>query len=102
MADAIFSGTGPRPARHRTEVPLRLDNRNRVAPAAFNDTDELEVIRRIERGHGSLYKVNARETRARDVQTMFADAASGSRSTAMVRQGRTGALSNAKPADRRL
>ena len=102
MEDVIFGGTGQRPARNIAEVTLRLDNRNRVAPAAFNDTDELEVIRRIERGHGSLYKVNARETRARDVQTMFADAASGSRSTAMVSQGRIGALINAKPADRRL
>src|SRR5437868_12007069 len=102
MEDVIFGGTGQRPARNIAEVTLRMDNKNRVAPAAFNDTDELEVIRRIERGHGSLYKVNARETRARDVQTMFADAASGSRSTAMVSQGRIGALINAKPADRRL
>ncbi|HEX2889502.1 AAA family ATPase [Vineibacter terrae] len=101
MEDVIFGGTGQRPARNIAEVTLRLDNKNRTAPATFNDSDELEVIRRIERGHGSLYKVNGRETRARDVQVMFADAASGARSTAMVSQGRIGAIINAKPQDRR-
>jgi len=101
MEDVIFGGTGQRPARNIAEVLLKLDNRTRTAPALFNDSDELEVVRRIERGHGSLYKVNGRETRARDVQVMFADAASGARSTAMVSQGRIGAIINAKPIDRR-
>ena len=35
------------------------------------------------------------------MQTLFADAATGSRSTALVSQGRIGALINAKPIDRR-
>ncbi|HJQ60585.1 MAG TPA: AAA family ATPase, partial [Vineibacter sp.] len=101
MEDVIFGGSGQRPARNIAEVTLKLDNRGRKAPAMFNDSDELDVIRRIERGHGSLYKINGREARARDVQVMFADAASGARSTAMVSQGRIGAIINAKPADRR-
>ncbi|MBL8673999.1 MAG: AAA family ATPase, partial [Rhodospirillales bacterium] len=101
MEDVIFGGTGQRPARNIAEVTLRLDNHTRTAPAAFNDGDEIDVVRRIERGHGSLYKVNGRESRARDVQTMFADAASGARSTALVSQGRIGAIINAKPTDRR-
>ncbi len=101
MEDVIFGGTAQRPARNIAEVALKLDNRDRTAPAALNDADELEVIRRIERGMGSLYKVNGHETRARDVQTMFADAATGARSTALVSQGRIGVLINAKPTDRR-
>ncbi|MEO8557533.1 MAG: AAA family ATPase [Rhodospirillales bacterium] len=101
MEDVIFGGTAQRPARNIAEVSLRLDNRQRTAPAALNDSDELEVVRRIERGMGSLYKVNGAEMRARDVQTMFADAATGARSTALVSQGRIGALISAKPTDRR-
>ncbi|MBM3644351.1 MAG: hypothetical protein FJX02_08430 [Alphaproteobacteria bacterium] len=101
MEDVIFAGTGLRPARNIAEVALSLDNRGRNAPAAVNDADQLDVVRRIERGHGSAYSVNGRDIRARDVQTLFADAATGSRSTAMVSQGRVGALINAKPADRR-
>ena len=101
MDDVIFGGTDARPARNLAEVTLSLDNKTRTAPAAVNDTDQLDVVRRIERGHGSAYTVNGRDIRARDVQTLFADSATGSRSTALVSQGRIGALINAKPADRR-
>src|SRR5216684_835317 len=101
MEDVIFSGAGTRPARNIAEVMLSLDNKTRTAPAMVNDTDQLDVVRRIERGQGSAYSVNGREIRARDVQTLFADAATGSRSTALVSQGRIGALINAKAIDRR-
>jgi len=101
MEDVIFAGAGTRPARNIAEVTLSLDNKTRSAPAMVNDADQLDVVRRIERGHGSAYSVNGREIRARDVQTLFADAATGSRSTALVSQGRVGTLINAKPADRR-
>jgi chromosome segregation protein len=101
MDDVIFGGTASRPSRNLCEVSLVLDNATRQAPAQFNDFDELEVMRRIDRGQGSLYKVNGKETRAKDVQILFADAATGARSTAIVSQGRIGALISAKPADRR-
>ena len=102
MDDVIFAGTAARPARNLAEVVLTLDNSERRAPAQFNDSDELDVIRRIERGAGSAYRVNGNETRARDVQTLFADASTGARSTALVSQGRIGSLIAAKPAERRL
>jgi chromosome segregation protein len=101
MEDVIFGGTAQRPARNIAEVTLKLDNRKRTAPSAFNDSDELEVIRRIERGMGSAYRINGQDVRARDVQTMFADAATGARSTALVSQGRIGAIINSRPTDRR-
>ena len=101
MDDVIFGGTGDRPARNLAEVLLTLDNYDRSAPSAYNDHAEIDVARRIERGSGSLYRVNGRDVRARDVQTLFADAATGARSTALVSQGRIGAIINAKPADRR-
>ncbi len=101
MDDVIFGGTSGRPARNVAEVALALDNTARTAPPHF-DRDDIEVMRRIERGSGSLYRINGRETRARDVQLLFADAATGARSSGLVSQGRVGALINAKPADRRL
>ena len=102
MDDVIFGGTRDRPARNIAEVVLSLDNSARVAPAQFNDFEELEVSRRIERGKGSAYRVNGREARARDVQLLFADSATGARSTAIVSQGRIGAVIAAKPVERRL
>ena len=101
MDDVIFGGSAHRPPRNLAEVSLAVDNGERNAPAQFNDAEELEVIRRIERGLGSVYKVNGKETRARDVQILFADAASGARSTAIVSQGRIGTIISAKPSDRR-
>ena len=80
MDDVIFAGTSDRPARNLAEVILSLDNSDRRAPAQFNDSDELDVVRRIERSHGSNYKVNGMDARARDVQTLFADASTGARS----------------------
>ena len=101
MDDVIFSGSTTRPARNVAEVQLLLDNRDRKVPPQFNDQEELEVARRIERGSGSNYRVNGHDVRARDVQLLFADAATGAHSTALVSQGRVGALISAKPVDRR-
>ena len=101
MDDVIFAGSRNRPARNNAEVALILDNSKREAPAQFNETDELEVSRKIEREKGSTYRVNAKEVRARDVHLLFADAASGARSTALVSQGQIGEVVSAKPAQRR-
>ncbi|ANM09525.1 MULTISPECIES: chromosome segregation SMC family protein [unclassified Rhizobium] len=101
MDDVIFSGSGNRPARNTAEVALYLDNATRTAPAAFNDADEIQVTRRIEREQGSLYRINGKESRAKDVQLLFADASTGARSPSMVGQGRIGELIQAKPQARR-
>ena len=101
MDDVIFSGSGSRPARNTAEVGLVLDNSDRTAPAAFNDSDIIEVTRRIEREQGSVYRINGKEARARDVMLLFADASTGARSPAMVGQGRIGEIISAKPQQRR-
>ena len=101
MDDVIFSGSGKRPARNAAEVTLVLRNDQRTAPPAFNDADLLEVTRRIERQAGSSYRINGKDVRARDVQLLFADASTGARSPAMVRQGQIGELIAAKPTQRR-
>src|ERR1700710_487147 len=101
MDDVIFAGSGKRPSRNIAEVGLVLDNSDRRAPAAFNDHDTIEVTRRMERESGSTYRVNGKETRARDVQLLFADASSGARSPSLVRQGQIGEIISAKPQARR-
>ncbi len=101
MDDVIFSGSGTRPSRNMAEVRLVLDNSDRSAPAAFNDADTIEVGRRIEREQGSSFFINGREVRARDVQLLFADASTGARSPAIVRQGQIGEIIAVKPQQRR-
>lgn len=102
MEDVIFNGTSDRPARNFAEVSLLLDNSDRSASSIFNAEDEIEVVRKIEKGKGSLYKINGKTTRARDVQMLFADTVTGANSPAMVSQGRVTAMINAKPQQRRL
>ena len=101
MDDVIFAGTAGRPSRNLAEVTVTLDEAMGAAPPPFHEQSELEIVRRIERGSGSIYRVNGKEVRARDVQTLFADLATGAHASGMVSQGRVGALVTAKPEDRR-
>jgi chromosome segregation protein len=101
MEDVIFAGSQYRPARNTAEVTLFIDNSARTAPAEFNDADDLEVTRRIEREIGSAYRVNGKDARARDIRLLFEDAATGARSPALVRQGRIGEIVNSAPQERR-
>jgi chromosome segregation protein len=101
MDDVIFAGAASRPPRNYAEVSVSIDNSDRTAPPAFNDSDVLDVVRRITRDVGSAYKANGKETRARDVQMLFADASTGAHSPALVRQGMISELINSKPKARR-
>ena len=92
MDDVIFAGTASRPARDFAEVSLLVDT---------SDGDS-EVTRRIERGAGSAYRLDGRDVRAKDVALLFADAATGAHSPALVSQGRIGAVIAAKPVERRM
>src|SRR5260370_22966127 len=92
MDDVIFAGTDQRPARDFAEVVLQAEDAERK---------ELEVVRRIERGAGSAYRVNGHDVRAKDVALVFADAATGAHSPALVSQGRIASVISAKPAERR-
>ena len=100
MEDVIFAGTATRPARDFAEVSLLIE---RAAAEADNDSEgESEVTRRIERGAGSAYRIDGRDVRQKDVSLLFADAATGAHSPALVSQGRIGAVISAKPVERRM
>src|SRR5436309_802955 len=98
MDDVIFAGTTSRPPRDFAEVSILLE---RDVPED-GDAGESEVTRRIERGTGSAYRIDGRDVRAKDVSLLFADAATGAHSPALVSQGKIGAVISAKPVERRL
>ncbi len=101
MEDVIFSGNAGRPAREHAEVTIALADALGRAPAPFHKEDALEITRRIRRGLGSTYRINGKEVRAKDVQLLFADAATGANSPALVRQGQISELIAAKAQNRR-
>ena len=91
MEDVIFAGTAQRPARDFAEVVIRTEDGD----------GEHEIVRRIERGAGSAYRIDGRDVRAKDVALLFADAATGAHSPALVSQNRIGAVIAARPQERR-
>ncbi|MCP5396601.1 MAG: AAA family ATPase [Sphingomonadaceae bacterium] len=93
MEDVIFAGTAQRPQRDFAEVVLHGES---------DDGDELEVVRRIERGAGSAYRLNGNDVRAKDIALTFADAATGAHSPALVSQGKIAQVIAAKPTERRM
>ena len=100
MEDVIFAGTATRPARDFAEVSLLLERA--VGESGSDIGSESEVTRRIERGAGSAYRIDGRDVRQKDVSLLFADAATGAHSPALVSQGRIGAVISAKPVERRM
>ena len=104
MDDVIFAGTALRPARDFAEVTMLVereagDDEGEISLAPIG---EVEITRRIERGAGSAYRVNGRDVRQKDVALLFADAATGAHSPALVSQGKISAVIAAKPTERRL
>jgi chromosome segregation protein len=97
MDDVIFAGTATRPPRDFAEVSILIE---RDAPEE-DAAGESEITRRIERGAGSAYRIDGRDVRAKDVALLFADAATGAHSPALVSQGKIAAVIAAKPAERR-
>ena len=104
MDDVIFAGTALRPARDFAEVSLLVerDQGDQSGDIAVAPLGEVEITRRIERGAGSAYRVNGRDVRQKDVALLFADAATGAHSPALVSQGKISAVIAAKPTERRL
>src|SRR5687768_14011238 len=86
MDDVIFAGTATRPARDFAEVSMLVDRpaREALTELGVDGDGEIEITRRIERGAGSAYRINGRDVRAKDVALLFADAATGAHSPALV------------------
>ena len=101
MEDVIFSGTSNKPSKNIAEVSIALTNENKDGPIQYNELDEIEIRRKIEKDKGSKFYINNKEVRAKDAQMFFADLSTGAHSPSLISQGRIGALVTAKPADRR-
>jgi chromosome segregation protein len=103
MEDVIFAGTEDRPERQFAEVALTAEREtDDVTSLHVGDNDsELEIVRRIERGSGSAYRANGTDVRAKDIALIFADAATGAHSPALVSQGKISNIISSKPEARR-
>ena len=101
MNSIIFSGTNDRPSRNFAEVIIKIDNSEKKLPYPYTNINEIEISRKIERDKGSTYKINGKNARARDVQLIFADSGTGSKSSGIVGQGKITEIIESKPEVRR-
>lgn len=108
MEDVIFNGTRNRAPMGMAEVTITLSDlnpgsnngngRNGGPPAGPRD---VVVQRRLYRSGESVYLVDGRPCRLRDIQDIFLGTGLGLNSYAIIEQGRVGQLLSAKPSDRR-
>ncbi len=99
--DLIFNGTDNRPSWNIAEVGLFVNIDGSDLENKFQ-SKQLEIARKIWRGEGTNSFINGKEVRLKDIQLLFADASTSARSTSIVSQGRIGAITQAKPEDRKM
>ena len=99
--DLIFNGTDIRPSWNLAEVGLYINVEGEDLENKYQ-SKQLEISRKIYRGEGSSSYINGKEVRLKDIQLLFADASTSARSTSIVSQGRIGAITQAKPEDRKM
>ena len=102
MDEVIFSGTDKIPAKNYAEVSIELETNKGNGGYKTLSEDKILISRSIERGIGSFYRINNKEVRAKDVQVMFSDSGSGSRSSSIISQGNIDQIINYKPIDRKV
>jgi len=98
MEDVIFAGSETRKPVGMAEVTLRL-----VSPDhAFDGRELVEISRRLYRSGESEYLIDGRRARLKDIQELLAKVHIGTRTSAVIEQGKVEALLTARPKDRRV
>src|SRR5215467_5771332 len=114
MEDVIFNGTRNRAPMGMAEVSITLthipngdghlhahENGNGNGNGNGSGPRDVIVQRRLYRSGESLYLIDGKPCRLRDIQEIFLGTGLGSNSYAIIEQGRVGQLLSSKPTDRR-
>ena len=104
MNDLIFSGSASKASKNIALVALTLEvDKNIIEDnyKKFLKDNIIQIERQAIRDSGSTYRINGKEVKAKDIQYLFADFSSGSRSSNIIDQGTIGNLVLQKPIDRR-
>src|SRR2546426_12820643 len=108
MEDVIFNGTRSRAPMGMAEVTITLTetaNGNGSGNGNGNGHGgwprDVVVQRRLYRSGESLYLIDGKPCRLRDIQDIFLGTGLGPNSYAIIEQGRVGQMLSSKPSDRR-
>lgn len=95
--DVIFSGSANRKPAQSASVELIFDNREGKVSGAFSAFDELVISRKITADGQSIYQINQKVVRRRDVVELLQTAGVSARSYAVIEQGMISRIIEAKP-----
>jgi chromosome segregation protein len=101
MEDVIFAGANGRPALNMAEVSLTLSNENGDSPEELKEFTEINLTRRLYRSGESAYFLNRQPCRLKDIHNVFLGSGVGSKSYALIQQGKIGAITDASPEELR-
>ncbi|HUP22391.1 MAG TPA: AAA family ATPase [Thermoanaerobaculia bacterium] len=97
MEDVIFSGTDRRAPLGMAEVSLTL-----LAPGFEHARDgKLTLGRRVFRSGESMYRLNDRVVRLKDIRDLLMDTGLGIRAYSVIEQGKIGQILSGRPQERR-
>jgi chromosome segregation protein len=102
MEDVIFSGANGKPPLNMAEVSLTMSNENGDSPEELKEFTEINLTRRLYRSGESAYFLNKRPCRLKDIHNVFWGSGLGSKSYAVIQQGRIGAITDANPEELRF
>ena len=106
MEDVIFAGSNGKASLNMAEVALTISNDNGDAPKELpeelKDFTEIMLTRRLYRSGESVYSINKRPCRLKDIHNIFMGSGMGAKSYAVIQQGNIGAITEAGPEERRV
>jgi len=102
MEDIIFSGSEAKGPVNLAEVAVTLINDNGNAPEEYRHFPEIMVSRRLFRSGESGYFINKQPCRLKDIQNLLMGTGVGSRTYAVVEQGKIAGIVDAGPDELRF
>ena len=102
MEDVIFSGANGKAPLNMAEVSLTMSNENGDSPEELKEFTEINLTRRLYRSGESAYFLNRQPCRLKDIHNVFWGSGLGSKSYAIIQQGKIGAITDANPEELRF
>nr|VFJ57183.1 MAG: condensin subunit Smc [Candidatus Kentron sp. FW]VFJ61658.1 MAG: condensin subunit Smc [Candidatus Kentron sp. FW] len=102
MADVVFNGSTARKPVGQASVEILIDNTgassgDKRLGGQYAAYDEISIKRRVSRDGQSVYSLNGKRCRRKDVTDVFLGTGLGPRSYAIIEQGMVSRLVEAKP-----
>ncbi|MDL1959541.1 MAG: chromosome segregation protein SMC [Deltaproteobacteria bacterium] len=101
MDDILYNGNNDGQTG-LAEVRLVVENEGSFPPPGYENTPEIEIMRRIHKSGDTEYRINGKTCRLKDIHYLFMDTGVGTRAYSILDQGQVSAFIDMVPQDRRF